>query len=54
MNKDCEELENKKMFLQPANEVVFDNSLKDKEKEIVEKYNTMLHSFACALQGSLK
>jgi hypothetical protein len=54
LKKELEILENKKTFLQPVNEVVFDNSLKDVEKEIVEEYNKMLNSFAYALQGSLK
>ncbi len=54
LKKELELLENKKMFLQPANEVVFDNSLKDVEKEIVEEYNKMLNSFAFALEKALK
>jgi hypothetical protein len=54
LKKELEALKNKKLFLEPVNEVVFDNSLKDREKEIVEKYNNMVYNFSDALQRDLK
>jgi hypothetical protein len=54
LQKELEELENKKLFLEPVNEVAFDNSLEEYEKEIVQKYENVLNEFALALEKGLK
>jgi hypothetical protein len=54
IEKKLEILKNKKMFLQPMNEVISDSSSKNREQEIVEKYDKLLYSFAFALEKALR
>jgi chromosome segregation ATPase len=54
IEKKLKKLKDKKMFLQPVNEIVSDNSLKNKEEEIVEKYYNMLYNFAFGLEKALR
>jgi hypothetical protein len=47
-------LKNRKMLLQPVDNITSDNSIKNKEQKIIEKYENMLYSFAVSFEKALR